>query len=83
MLGTLVTNRLHRPFDLLVLAHALQLVLPGSPLELRTWARLLSTRSVCTPAAASRAFGTLEDLNLLRRSGDGPHPHDRAPPRGR
>lgn len=69
VLATLVTNRLHRPFNLLVLAHALQPILPGSPLELRTWARLLSTRSVCTPAAASRAFDTLEDLDLLRRSG--------------
>lgn len=68
-IATIVRGRHHRPLDALLLVHALQPILPGSPLDLRTWARLLSTRTPCTAAAASRAFETLEELHLIRRSG--------------
>lgn len=68
-LAALVTGRHHRPLDALLLLHALQPVLVGSPLPLRTWARLLSTRTACSPSAASRAFDTLVELNLATRSG--------------
>lgn len=69
VLAALVTGRHHRALDALLLVHALQPVLPGSPLELRTWARLLSTRTSCSPAAASSAFDTLVDLKLITRAG--------------
>jgi hypothetical protein len=53
--------------DALLLLHALQPVLPGSPLTLGVWANLLSTRTKCTKSAASKAFLELEELGLARR----------------
>lgn len=70
-LAMLVQGRHHRPLDALLLLHALQPILEGSPLALGSWARLLSTRTICTPVAASRTFDTLVELKLITRTG--PH----------
>jgi len=73
-LADLVKGRYHRALDALLLLHALQPVLPGTPLALKSWARILSTRTTCTPAAASGAFDTLVELQLATRSGPARRP---------
>jgi hypothetical protein len=73
-LSELLTGRHHRPLDAWLLLHALQPVLPGSPLPLRTWANLLSTGTRCTPSAASKAFAVLEELQLVARTRGGSTP---------
>jgi hypothetical protein len=74
VLGDLVSGRHHRPLDALLLLHALQPILDGSPLPTSVWARILSTRTACTPNAASKAFGTLVDLGLATRTENGRSP---------
>ena len=73
-ISVLLGGRHHRPLDAWLLLHALQPVLTGSPLPLRTWAHLLSTRTPCTPSVASKAFAVLEDLNLVVRTKAGSTP---------
>lgn len=67
ILATLVRGRHHRALDALLLLHALQPILPDSPLPMSTWARMLSTSRPCTPNGASKAFAILEDLGLVTR----------------
>lgn len=73
-LATLVTSRGQRALDALLLLYALQPVLPGSPLPMATWARILSTRTRCTPNGASKTFSLLEQLHLVAKTGDGRTP---------
>jgi len=73
-LAKLVTGRHQRPLDALLLLHALQPILPGSPLPLGSWARILSTRTRCTSQAAANAFETLIGLDLVTRKKDGREP---------
>jgi hypothetical protein len=54
LLSALVSGRQHRALDAFLLIHALQPVLPDTPLALRTWACLLSTRTHCSSNAASK-----------------------------
>lgn len=70
-LAELVRGRHHRPLDALLLVHALEPILRDDPLDTRVWGRLLSARDHCTPNAASKAFGTLVELNLIEREKDG------------
>lgn len=70
LLAAFVTGKQHRGLDALLLTHALQPILDGSPLSLRTWARLLSTRTGCSVATADRTFKKLESMNLLTVGGD-------------
>lgn len=74
MLARLVSGHHHRPLDAFLLLHALQPILEGSPLDLGTWARILSTGRPCTPAAASKAFAVLVDLQLAKRTGTNRRP---------
>jgi hypothetical protein len=67
VLAALVHGRHQRPLDALLLLHALHPILSGSPLTLGTWARILSTRTRCTPAGVTKAFDTLADLRLVER----------------
>lgn len=69
VLADFVTGRFHRALDALLLAHALQPILPGTPLPRRTWARLLSTKTPCSDATVERTFQTLSDMNLLTVGG--------------
>src|SRR4051812_39731452 len=48
VLSDIVHGRHQRALDLLLLVHALQPVLDGTPLKLATWARLLSVKAPCT-----------------------------------
>ena len=66
-LAALVSGRHHRPLDLLLLLHALQPILDGSPLSLGTWARVMSCGSHCSRTGVTRAFETLAGLNLVSR----------------
>jgi hypothetical protein len=68
-LAAFVTGRHHRPLDALLLAHALQPILPGTPLSRRTWARLMSTRKECSDATAEKTFQTLVDMKLIKVEG--------------
>ncbi|MDQ1677138.1 MAG: hypothetical protein QOF58_1181 [Pseudonocardiales bacterium] len=68
VLADLVHNKQERALDAFQLLHAMQPILNGTPLPMSTWASMLSTpRSTCTPNQASRAFGTLAEMNLVRR----------------
>ncbi len=73
-LAELVHGRHHRPLDAFLLIHALEPVVSNEPLPLRTWARMMSTKTYCSPSAASKAFDTLVDLNLVTRRQDGQMP---------
>lgn len=68
VLSDFVHGRLERPLDALLLLHALQPILDGSPLLLATWATLLTARTGCTSNAASKAFARLIDMQLAVRS---------------
>ena len=69
VLSDLVRGRQTRALDLLLLVHALQPVLDGTPLRLATWATLLSAHTPCDSVGASRAMNTLVGMKLLERSG--------------
>jgi hypothetical protein len=69
VLADFVGGRYQRPLDALLLTHALQPILNGSPLPRRTWARLLSTRTPCSDSTVERTFQTLSDMNLLTVTG--------------
>lgn len=73
-LAEIVHGRHHRPLDALLLLHALEPILRDEPLDVRTWARLLSTKTRCSPNAASKAFSTLVDLHLVSRAHEGRRP---------
>lgn len=68
-LALFVTGRQERALDALLLIHALEPVLEGSPLPLGTWARALSATKPCTSSAASAAFHTLSEWGLIVRGG--------------
>lgn len=74
VLARFVRERQERALDALLLMHALQPILSGSPLPLATWAALMSTRNVCTTSAASKAFTTLVDWKLAVRTPNGRRP---------
>ncbi|MBQ1017975.1 hypothetical protein KBX71_08865 [Micromonospora sp. D93] len=68
MLAAMVRGRQERALDALLLLYALEPVLPGSPLPLSTWAKMLSSpRSQCSTQGASRAFDTLARHRLVVR----------------
>lgn len=69
VLSDLVHGRQARALDLLLLVHALQPVLNGSPLPLATWAAMLSAHTPCDSTGASRAINSLARMKLLERSG--------------
>ena len=69
-----MTGRHERALDALLLIHALEPILGGSPLPLGTWARALSLASPCKPSGASSAFKTLEAMGLITRTTSGAHP---------
>lgn len=85
ILADLVTGRKELALDLLLTVHALQPILPGTPLPISTWARLLgedvSERSVRAAMATLEQMGLLEvdgrrgmpEFVLKRENGDG-HP---------
>ena len=74
VLSDLVHGRHQRPLDLLLLLHALQPILEGSPLKLATWATMMSAVTPCTASGVSRAIDTLIDRDLVRREGSGHSP---------
>lgn len=65
VLADFVTGRHRRPLEALLLRHALEPILDGTPLALGTWARLLSVRSPCTRDTADRTFRQLEEMRLV------------------
>ena len=67
MLAEFVTNKQGRALDALLLVHGLYPVTRDEPLDTRTWARVLSAGTRCTPNAASKAFSVLEEMRLIRR----------------
>jgi hypothetical protein len=67
VLYDLVHSRNHQALDLFLLIHALQPILSGSPLELSTWAHIMSTKQPVSSTAVSRAIATLEKYNLVVR----------------
>lgn len=68
VLGQLVHERLERPLDALMMLHAMQPILDeDDPLPMSAWAQLLSTRTSCSPNAASKAFSVLVELGLATR----------------
>lgn len=69
VLSDLVRGRQSRALDLILLLHALQPVLDGTPLPLATWAALLSAHNPCDSAGASRAINTLARMKLVERGG--------------
>jgi hypothetical protein len=72
VLSTLVKNKKERAFDALLLLLALQPILDGTPLPLKTWAKMLGSKDrPCTSQSASLAFDTLVGLNLITRQNDG------------
>ncbi|AXO32608.1 hypothetical protein [Micromonospora sp. B006] len=72
VLADMVRGRQERALDALLLLHALEPVLDGSPLPLGTWAKMLgSKKNPCTSPTASRAFDVLVDRKLITRRADG------------
>lgn len=71
VLAEFVTNRRQRPLDAFLLVHALNPIMQDDPLDLWTWARLLSAGSRCTPNAASKCFSVLEEMGLVKREQEG------------
>ena len=74
VLSILVHERQERSLDALLLLHALQPVLDGSPMELGTWAALLSTKHPWTTNAVSKAFSELVNRELVERTYNGRRP---------
>ncbi|KKB98913.1 hypothetical protein [Mycolicibacter arupensis] len=70
-LAELVHGRHHRPLDALLLLHALEPILGDDPISMRTWARMMSTKTRCSPGAASKAFDALTELQLVHRTETG------------
>lgn len=70
LLAKFVSGRKERALDAFLLLHAYQPILEGTPLTLRTWARVLSTKRDCAPADALAAFEQLRNLNLVTITGD-------------
>jgi hypothetical protein len=69
VLGSMVSAREERPLDALLLLHALEPVLQGSPLPLSTWAKMLSRDNTpCTSSTASRAFDRLVSRKLATKT---------------
>ena len=72
MLSALVKGKKERAFDALMLLLALEPILGGTPLPLRTWAKMIgSERRPCSPQSASLAFDTLVYYNLVTRTNKG------------
>lgn len=70
VLYDLVHGRHQRPLDLLLLLHALQPILEGTPLPLATWAHILSVKSPVDATAVTRAIDTLQRMRLVVREDD-------------
>ena len=72
MLSALVKGKKERAFDALMLLLALEPILDGTPLPLRTWAKMIgSEERPCSSQSASLAFDTLVDYNLVTRTNKG------------
>jgi hypothetical protein len=71
VLGTIVNSRQQRGLDAFLLLHGLYPVTRDDPLDVKTWARILSVGNKCTPNTASKTFSVLEDMKLLAREQDG------------
>jgi hypothetical protein len=72
MLSALVKGKKERAFDALMLLLALEPILDGTPLPLRTWAKMIgSDDRPCSSQSASLAFDTLVDYNLATRGNKG------------
>ncbi|SFR09993.1 hypothetical protein SAMN04488564_103288 [Lentzea waywayandensis] len=71
VLAEFITNRQRRALDALLLLHGLWPVVEDEPLDIRTWARLLSVSDSCTPNAASKAFAVLDEFGLVKREHEG------------
>ncbi|MFD4674186.1 hypothetical protein ACFWNN_31015 [Lentzea sp. NPDC058450] len=71
VLSDFVTSRQRRALDSLLLLHALWPIVENDPLDIRTWARLLSVSEPCTPNAASKAFAVLDEFGLVKREQEG------------
>jgi hypothetical protein len=67
VLADLVTGRKELALDLLLAVHALQPILPGTPLPTSTWARLLGEQ--VTERSVRAAMTTLEQKELLEVGG--------------
>lgn len=70
VLYDLVNTRNQRALDMLLLLHALQPILDGTPLSLAAWAHILSVKSPADATAVTRAIDTLEKLGLVVREDD-------------
>lgn len=70
ILYDLVNSRNQRALDLLLLIHALQPILGGTPLPLATWAEIMPGRRPMTANAVTRTLGTLQDHGLVVREDD-------------
>ncbi|WP_051772809.1 hypothetical protein [Saccharothrix sp. NRRL B-16314] len=71
LLAQFVTNRRHRPLDAFLLLHALYPITRDEPLDLKTWARLLSVGNPCTPNLVGKSFSVLEEMGLVERAHEG------------
>jgi len=70
VLYDLVSSRNQRALDLLLLLHALQPILEGTPLSLATWANIISVKKPVDATAVTRAIDTLQRLSLVVREDD-------------
>jgi hypothetical protein len=71
-LALMVKGKQERALDALLLLHALQPVLEGTPLPLATWAKILESASKqCSTQSASLAFDTLVKNGLATRQNKG------------
>lgn len=70
VLYDLVHSRNHRALDMLLMVHALQPVLEGTPLPLATWANILGTDAT----GVTRAIETLAKAKLIVREDDSRSP---------
>lgn len=67
VLYDLVNSRNQAALDFYLLLHALQPILDGTPLELATWAHIMSVKKTVTASSVTRAISTLENLGLVVR----------------
>lgn len=70
VLFDLVNSRNQRALDLLLLIHAFQPILSGSPLLLATWAQVMPSKKPLNANAITRTLATLEEHGLVIREDD-------------